>query len=201
MSHGVCPVRVPPCVPSESPTDVPQCVPSESPTDVPQHVPRDSPQMSHSVCPGRVSQMSHGMCPGRVLLCVPSGSPTDVPRCVPRESPSHVPQCSDGKQHPLLFSLGYVFTCLPEQITEHFLVNASLYVYTKSTISIHCQLPTHPQTAFISEMVSKGRGPPIYIAEGRMESMPVGDSVSLWIPRGWHGAWHFCRLDGWMNRW
>ena len=149
------------------------------------------PQMSHSVCPVRDPQMSHGVCPVRVPpcvpsesptdvpQCVPSESPTDVPRCVPRESPSHVPQCSDGKQHPLLFSLGYVFTCLPEQITEHFLVNASLCVYTESTISIHCQLPTHPQTAFISEMVSKGRGPPIYIVEGRMESMPVEDSVSL----------------------
>ena len=180
-SHHVCPVRVQQMSHSVCPVRV--------------------PQMSHSVCPGRVSQMSHSMCPGRILLCVPSGSPTDVPRCVPRESPSHVPQCSDGKQHPLLFSLGYVFTCLPEQITEHFLVNASLCVYTESTISIHCQLPTHPQTAFISEMVSKGRGPPIYIVEGRMESMPVEDSVSLWIPRGWHGAWHFCRLDGWMNRW
>ena len=117
---------------------------------------------------------------------VPSESPTDAPHCAQWE-PIDVLQCSDGKQLPLQFSLGCVFTCLSEQITEHFLVRASLYVYTESTVSIHGQLCTHPQTEF-------------YIVEGRMESMPIEDSVSLWNPRGWHGAWHSCGLDGWMNR-
>lgn len=73
----------------------------------------------------------------------------------------------------------------------------SSYVYTESTISIHCHLPTYPQTAFISEMVSKGgRGLPTDIVEGQngiyastgqciselLEvGMVPGISVDLWL--------------------
>ena len=120
----MCPVRIPPCVPSgsptvcvqgestdipqrvprENPTNVPWCVPSESPTACaqweshrcPTHVPRESSQMSHSVCPGRAPQMSHGMCPGRAPQMSHGVCPGRAPQMSHGVCPVRVPPMSHG---------------------------------------------------------------------------------------------------------
>lgn len=184
MSHRVCPVGVPQMSHSVFPVRV--------------------PQMSHSMHPVRVPQMSHSVCPVRSHKCPTVCAQWQSHRC-PTLCPVTVPQMYYSAQmgsSTLCYSL--LDMCSPVFLSRLLSIFLSVlaYMFTLRALFLSIASFAHiPRQSLHLKWYQTARGPPIYIVKGRMESMPIEDSVSLWIPRGWYGAWHSCGLDGWMNRW
>ena len=125
--------------------------------------------MSHGVCPGRVPQMSQ---------CAQQES-TDVPQCVPRESPqmSHSAQMGSSTLCCSLFDM-----CSPVFLNRSLSIFLSVlaYMFTLRALFLSIAIFPHiPRQHLYLKWYQRGRGLPIDIVEGRMESMPVQDSVSL----------------------